>query len=133
MYPELHQLASLVAAQAPAGGCGGGQEQLLLPILMFAILYFVWLRPAANEQKKQAEMLEKLKRGDKILTKSGLVGVVADKTEKMVTLEIARNVKVEMLKSSIAGKFSAPEEAKDAGAKKESGSAEAKTSSKKKN
>ncbi|MBX2810352.1 MAG: preprotein translocase subunit YajC [Myxococcales bacterium] len=108
MYVELQQLALLLAAQTPqenGGGCGGGQEQLLLPFIMFAIIYVVWLGPASREQKKQADMVEKLKRGDRIITKSGLIGTIADKSGQVLVVEVARNVKVEMLKSSVAGKY----------------------------
>lgn len=120
MSPEFHQLASLLAAQAPAPGCGGG-EQYLLFALMFAIVYFVWLRPASREQKQQAEMLKNLKRGDRVLTRSGIFGTVADKTEKTVTIEIAPKVKVEMLLSAIgkAIKPNAPDTAPKRDAKKE--------------
>lgn len=117
MYPELQHLAPLLAAQAPQGGCAGGQEQLLLPIIMFAILYFVWIRPASKERKSHAEMLKNLKRGDKVVTTSGMIGTIADKSEETLTVEVARNVKIEMLKSAIAKRVKTPEEVAAAGKK----------------
>jgi preprotein translocase subunit YajC len=121
MYPQLQQLASLaVAQQGGQGGCGG-PEQLALPLLMFAILYFVWLRPASKERKSHAEMLKNLKRGDRVITTSGIIGTIADKSDETLTLEVAKNVKVEMLKSSVAKRVKTPAEVaadkKDAGKK----------------
>lgn len=128
MYLELQQLALVLATQTPpAGGCGGGQEQLFLPFIIFAILYVVWLGPASREQKKHSDMLEKLKRGDRVITKGGLIGTVADKTGQVLTVEFARNVKVEVLKSYVAAKYQ-PEPEK----KSDSKSAESGASSKKK-
>lgn len=107
MFPELQQLASVAAAQAASGGCEGGQGQLLLPIILFAILYFVWLRPASKERKDHAEMLKNLKRGDRVITTSGMLGTIADKSETTVTLEVSRNVKIEMVKSAVAKRVKA--------------------------
>lgn len=121
MFPELQHLAPLLVAQAPQGGCAGGQEQLLLPIIMFAILYFVWIRPASKERKTHAEMLKNLKRGDKVVTTSGMIGTIADKSEETLTVEVARNVKIEMLKSAIAKRVKTPEELAAAGKKPDSG------------
>ncbi len=110
MSPELARLGSLAIAQAPPGGCGGAEQPLLFA-LMFAILYFVWLRPASKERKSHAEMLKALKRGDRVVTASGIFGTVADKSENTVTLEVAKNVKIEMLKSQIAKRILAEAEA----------------------
>ncbi|MEL6185341.1 MAG: preprotein translocase subunit YajC [Myxococcota bacterium] len=104
MYPELSQLLSLAPAQSAGGGCGGG-EQFLLPVLMFAIIYLVLIRPQAQEQKKQQAMLEKLKRGDEVITKSGFIGKVADVEANEITLELAPKVKARVLKSSVAGRY----------------------------
>lgn len=88
---------------------------------MFAILYFVWLRPASKERKSHAEMLKNLKRGDRVITTSGIIGTIADKSDETLTLEVAKNVKVEMLKSSVAKRVKTPAEVaadkKDAGKK----------------
>jgi preprotein translocase subunit YajC len=74
-------------------------------VVLFAVLYFVWLRPAQKDRKKHQELLESLKRGDEVLTQSGVLGTVADLDDKVATLEIARNVKVRFLRSTIARKI----------------------------
>jgi preprotein translocase subunit YajC len=106
MSSHLQQVALLLASQAQpdgggAGGCAAGGSNMLLMVIMLAILYFVWIRPAANERKKHASMLEQLKRGDEVVTSSGVFGTIADMDERTITLEVARNVKVKFLRSAI--------------------------------
>lgn len=71
-------------------------------ILMFAVLYFLILRPQQKKMKEQQEMLSSLKHGDEVLTSSGILGKVTGITEKVVTVEVADNVRVKMLKSQIS-------------------------------
>lgn len=114
MYPELSRLMSLATAQSAGAGCGGG-EQFLLPVLMFAIIYLVLIRPQSQEQKKQQAMLEKLKRGDEVITKSGFIGKVADVEGSEITLELSPKVKARVLKTSVAGRYAPkPADGKDA-------------------
>ena len=96
---------------APAGGgsstpapssSGGssGMVQLLFPILIFVAFYFFLIRP---QQKKAKDLAEKLKKGDRVFTNSGLIGKIMVLGEKRVTLEIAPSVRVEVLRSAIGG------------------------------
>ena len=87
------------SAPASSGG-SGGMVQLLFPILIFVAFYFFLIRP---QQKKAKELAEKLKKGDRVFTNSGLIGKIMVLGEKRVTLEIAPNVKVEVLRSAIGG------------------------------
>lgn len=96
-------VAELVAAQEKAPGCT--QFDLLMPAVLVAILYFVWIRPSQNERKKHQELLDSLKRGDEILTQTGMLGTVADIQDKVVVLEVARNVKIRMLKTGVLRKI----------------------------
>ena len=79
--------------QGPAG-CAAGSSNMLLMAVMLGILYFVWIRPAGTERKKHQQMLEQLKRGDEVITNSGIFGTIADMDERTMTLEVARNVKI---------------------------------------
>jgi preprotein translocase subunit YajC len=96
---------------APAGGQGGqpaqGCEQMggfLLPmLLMFGIIYFLIIRPQQKQQKQHKAMISALKKGDKIVTNSGIFGTITGMTEATLTLEIAKNVHVRMLRGQIAG------------------------------
>ncbi|NEV93688.1 preprotein translocase subunit YajC [Psychroflexus sp. YR1-1] len=56
----------------------------LLPlVLIFVVLYFFMIRPQMKKQKKEKNFIESIKRGDKVVTKSGLHGKVADMSEKL--------------------------------------------------
>jgi preprotein translocase subunit YajC len=93
---------------APAGASGAAMSQpggimAFLPfILMFAVMYFLILRPQQKKMKEQQNMLAALKHGDEILTASGILGKVTGITEKVVTVEVADNVRVKMLKNQIS-------------------------------
>jgi preprotein translocase subunit YajC len=106
MFPIVQQLASLMTAQGGAQGPAGCAESgLFLPVVMIAILYFVWILPTQRERKKHQGVLDTLKRGDEVLTSAGLFGTITDMTDKVFTIEIAKNVKVRVLKSSVARKI----------------------------
>lgn len=105
MFGHLWPLALVAAQEQPAPSCAGGQ--FLLPVIMVAILYFVWLRPAQMDRKKHEELLKSIKRGDEVLTSTGIFGTVADIQEKVVSLEVARNVKIRVLRSAILRKVEA--------------------------
>ena len=71
-------------------------------LLMFAVLYFLILRPQQKRMKEQQSMINALKQGDEIMTQSGILGKVTGITEKVVTVEIADNVRVKMLKGQVS-------------------------------
>ena len=80
----------------------------LAPILLiFVIFYLLLIRPQQKKQKEHRNLLAALKKGDKVVTNSGMLGVISSINEEknMVVLRIAENVKVEFTKSSIAGKI----------------------------
>jgi preprotein translocase subunit YajC len=130
MFLHLQQLASVLIAQAPASGPQGGasgcaDNMFLMPVIMMAILYVVWILPARKEKKQHEQMLENLKRGDEIITTSGILGTVTDIIDKVITIEIAKNVKIRVLRSAIAKSVKDPkaDQKSDDKSKKESTSA----------
>ncbi len=72
-------------------------------VLIFAIFYFVLIAPMRKKQKKLQQMIENLKKGDRVITNGGLYGSVAAVEEKLVVLRVADNVKLRVAKSAIAG------------------------------
>ena len=78
-----------------------------LPIffIMFLIIYFLMIRPQSVQQKKHTTMLEELKKGDKVITRGGIIGKIVDiqgsKNEKLI-LDVGNNTKINILKSYIA-------------------------------
>lgn len=71
-------------------------------ILMFAVLYLLILRPQQKKMKDQQQMLSSLKHGDEVITNSGILGKITGITDKVVTVEVADNVRVKMMKSQIS-------------------------------
>ncbi|MEK7854136.1 MAG: preprotein translocase subunit YajC [candidate division NC10 bacterium] len=88
------------------GGFGGaGGYQALIPLLlMFAVFYFILIRPQQKKQKSQREMLQNLKTGDQVITSGGLYGTIVAIDEQKITLRIAENVKVEVGRSFVASR-----------------------------
>jgi len=86
-----------------------------LPIIMiFVIMYFLILRPQAKRQKEQQKMLESLQKGDEVLTAGGIYGTIVGMKEKdtIIVVEVDKNVKLNVARSSIARKVVPPEEKK---------------------
>jgi preprotein translocase subunit YajC len=87
------------APQAPASN----MTSMIIPfVAMFAIFYFLTIRPQQKKMKEQQDMIGALKQGDEVLTASGILGKITGITEKVVTVEIADNVRIKMMKSQIS-------------------------------
>ena len=75
----------------------------LLPlVLIFVIFYFLLIRPQQKRAKEHRQMLDSIKKGDKVVTSGGIYGVVESVGTNTVTLKIAENVKVKFGKGNIA-------------------------------
>lgn len=77
--------------------------QFIPLIIIMVIFYFLLIRPQQKQMKERKAMLETLKTGDKVLTNGGLMGVITGITADELEVEIARNVKVTIVRSAIAG------------------------------
>ena len=94
-----------------APGMGGGLMQFLPMIFIFVVFYFLLIAPIRKKQKRQQQMLSQLKRGDEVVTSSGILGRIAalDDAHGIIVLQISDNVKVKVLRNSIAGLAGEPE------------------------
>lgn len=93
-----------MAQTAPAAGQQPSILEAIFPfIIMFVILYFMVLRPQMRKQKDHQAFVTTVKRGDEVITQSGILGKIEGLTEQFVTLEIADGVRIKMLRSQIAG------------------------------
>jgi preprotein translocase subunit YajC len=86
-----------------AGGQGGGLGAFLPLILMFAIFYFLLIRPQQKKAKQHKLLLASIKKGDRVISSGGLHGVVTGLTDDVVTMEIAPKIRVKVSRGSIAG------------------------------
>ena len=99
-------------AQA-AGGAGSAITSFIPLILIFAIMYFLLIRPQQKKLKDHQAMVEAVRRGDQVITQGGIVGKVSKvKEDGEVEVEIAEGVKVRVIKSTIASVVSKTEPAK---------------------
>jgi preprotein translocase subunit YajC len=91
------------AQASPQGGLMG-----FLPlILIFVVFYFLLIRPQQKKAKAHQEFIQNLKKGDAVVTSGGLHGIITGMTDKIVTLEIADNVRVKLSRQYILGSVSA--------------------------
>ena len=87
--------------------------QFIPLILIFAIMYFLLIRPQQKKVKEHAAMVEALRRGDQVVTQGGLIGKVSKvKEDNEVEVELAEGVKVRVVKSTIANVMNKTEPAK---------------------
>jgi preprotein translocase subunit YajC len=87
-------------AQNQSGG-GGGSNFLFIMIAMFAIIYFVMIRPEQKKQKERQKMLSALKKGDRILTVGGVIGVIVSVKESSYVVKSGEGAVIEFSKSAV--------------------------------
>ena len=95
-------LISPAHAQTAAATSGGGYEQIFIMIAMFAVLYFIMIRPQQKKAKEHKALVEALAKGDEVITSSGIAGRIAKVTDDFVTVTIAENVDIQMQKVAVA-------------------------------
>jgi preprotein translocase subunit YajC len=96
-------LAYAMTGGSGGGGQGGGLGAFVPLILMFAIFYFLLIRPQQKKAKAHKAMLSAVKKGDRVVSSGGLHGVITGLTDDVVTMEIAPKVRVKVSRGSIAG------------------------------
>lgn len=89
-------LISTAQAQTAPGAPapGGGMSSIFMMIAMFAIFYFMLIRPQMKRAKETKAMIEALQKGDEVVTAGGIVGKIVSLNENYVTLEIADNAQI---------------------------------------
>jgi preprotein translocase subunit YajC len=87
------------------GAGSGGISFLFLIIVMFVVMYFFMIRPQQRKEKQRQKMIADLKKGDKVLTNSGMIGTIWGMKDNIIVLKFDEEVKIEFLKSAIAGKM----------------------------
>jgi len=86
-----------------SGASGAGGLLSFAPfIVIFIVFYFLLIRPQQKRQKEQKALLEAVKKGDKIVTTSGIWGTITNLGKDTVTLQIADNTKIKMQRENIA-------------------------------
>ena len=88
-------------AQAAGAPQGGGMEMLLFPIILIGVMYFLMIRPQMKRAKEHKGMLDKLSKGDEVITSGGIAGVITDIGENFITVEVADNVRLRVQKAAV--------------------------------
>lgn len=88
-------------AQEAAAQAGGGMIQLVMMIGLFAVIWFLMIRPQQKRVKEHRKMVEALTKGDEIMTGGGLMGRIVALDEQAVDLEIAKNTVVRIQRNFV--------------------------------
>jgi preprotein translocase subunit YajC len=90
---------------------GGSPQSLFVFIIgMFAIMYFLMIRPQQKQLKAHNALIANLKKGDVVVTQGGIIGRIFQVSEKEVQIEVANNVKLRVRKSSVTEVLKDPAE-----------------------
>ena len=90
-----------------------GLESFIPIILIFVIMYFLLIRPQQKKIKEHKNMVDNLRRGDQVLTQGGIIGKITKVKEgEEIEVELAKDVKVSIIRSTIVNVLSKPEPAK---------------------
>ena len=85
-----------------AGQAGGGLAGFLPIIILFAIFYFLLIRPQQKKAKEHREMIGSLKKGSRIITSGGIYGTIVTLDETTIGLEIAEKTKIKISRGNVA-------------------------------
>ena len=90
-----------------------GLESFIPIILIFVIMYFLLIRPQQKKIKEHKNMVDNLRRGDQVLTQGGIIGkIIKVKDGEEIEVELAKDVKVSVIRSTIVNVLSKTEPAK---------------------
>ena len=98
---------TLTTASAPQAAAAtpqtpGGMLQMALPlIIMMGVMYFIAIRPQQKKVKAHQQLMTDLQNGDEVVTNSGILGTITGMSDKVVNLEVAKNVQIKVLKSQV--------------------------------
>jgi preprotein translocase subunit YajC len=102
-------ISTAIAAEGTAAAVNSSSAfaNFLPLILIFGVFYFMMIRPQIKKQKEHQDMLNNLKRGDKIVTTGGIIGSIIKIEEDIgiINLEVATNVRIRIIKSAVSDRM----------------------------
>jgi len=108
-FTMLHLFLAQAPTTAPAGSPFSGATTFIWMGAMIVIMYYVMIRPQSKRQKEHQRLISSLKTGDRIVTGSGIHGMITNVKDTTVTVKVADNVKIEMEKSAVTNVVKAVE------------------------
>ncbi len=91
----------ITAMMGGSQGQGGGMGMFVPMIIIFAIFYFMLIRPQQRKEKERREMIDNVKTGERVMFSGGILGTITNTKENTVTVKIADGVKVEVARGGI--------------------------------
>ena len=85
----------------PTGGFGGW-EMIIFLVLIFGIFYFLLIRPQRKRQKEHQQLVEELRRGDKVITAGGIYGVIDSVSEESIVIKVESGTTLRVARGSVA-------------------------------
>ena len=109
---KLGLIVALLLSIVVIGGCvpegaEGGTSTIYMIIfvaLLFAMMYFLMIRPQRKRQKEHQQLMEELKRGDRVITAGGIYGVIESVSEDSIVLKVESGATMRVARNSVAGK-----------------------------
>ena len=96
---------TIIFLQAEAGG-----NPLIFFVLVFGVFWFFMIRPQVKKQKQERKFREEIKKGDKVITSGGLHGKVVEVADKIVKIDVAKDIVLKIDKSCISAELSTVKE-----------------------
>ena len=94
-------ISDAIAEAAPAASAADPLASLILPIGLVVLFYFFLIRPQSKRAKQHKEMVSALQKGEEVVTTGGVLGKITAVSENFVSLEISRDVSIQVQKNSI--------------------------------
>ena len=109
---KLGLIVALLLSIVVIGGCvpageGEGTSTIYMIIflaLLFGLMYFLMIRPQRKRQKEHQQLMEELKRGDRVITAGGIHGVIESVSEDSIVLKVESGATMRVARNSVAGK-----------------------------
>ena len=110
---NLGLIMGLLVTLVFVGGCvppegeaegGAGWTLIIILVLMFAMFYLLFIRPQRKRQKEHEELMQELKRGDKVITAGGIYGIIESVSEDSVVIKVESGMTIRVARGSVAVK-----------------------------
>jgi preprotein translocase subunit YajC len=101
----LNQFIINIAQAAPTGGQSFLQGPIPMMVAVFAIFYFLVLRPQSKKAKDHQKMLTELRKGDEVVTQGGIIGKISGITDAELTLQVQEGVRLRVTRASVQGRY----------------------------
>jgi len=95
-------IAQAAPAAAPTGGGGSSLQFPIMMALLFGVMYFMMIRPQRRRDKERKAMISNVKKGDRVLLTSGILGQLIEVKDQALVVRIAENTKIEVVKAAIS-------------------------------